>query len=188
MERRFFYVWAGFPAGQTPRPPRPPVVRHLAVHRCLGAHLVPFGLSTKRNGLTLRFPAAPTLAFQGFPSRPKGRSAALQGNCRHCGNPRLLEWSCYAALAEIEFLSLWWTAGIENRTRGASIRICPALRNAGAPLVFRLSRAEQLTPPPVASLWETCTCHIDVREKRREHGRQDERAARRRCSRGCNGC
>ncbi|WP_276927272.1 hypothetical protein, partial [Parvibacter caecicola] len=38
----------------------------------------------------LRLPHAPILALQAFPSRIEVRSAGLQGNYGHLGNPQLL--------------------------------------------------------------------------------------------------
>jgi len=36
----------------------------------------------------------PILAFKGLPSRTKVRSAAIQANLGHLGNPRLPAWTC----------------------------------------------------------------------------------------------
>ena len=36
----------------------------------------------------------PILALKGLPSRTQVRSAALQANLGHLGNPQLLQWTC----------------------------------------------------------------------------------------------
>ena len=65
--------------------PRPDDYPHVLVERRV-VSFVRLGRRTIKP--TLRFRLAPALAIQRFPSRPEGRSAALQGNCRHQSEPR----------------------------------------------------------------------------------------------------
>ena len=65
--------------------PRPDDYPHVLVERRV-VGFVRLGRRTIKP--TLRFRLAPALAIQRFPSRPEGRSAALQGNCRHQSEPR----------------------------------------------------------------------------------------------------
>ena len=50
-------------------------------------------LTQRRTRPMLRFRHAPGLALHRFPSRPEGRSAAVQHNSRHLSAPRRLPWA-----------------------------------------------------------------------------------------------